>query len=642
MSLSAKIALILAAVLGGFAVIGGLVQDRIFFDRFVEVEEREARKDLARIGKALDEELQDLDRTARGLAESDLTLRFLDGGAAALEASEFTPRRLRLQEIDLLFLVAPGDASTARVVFSHLRDRDTDADVQMREFPTEAWSRSHPLLLAAEGGASIGLQQMGVQLTGRGPILLATHELRGSAGAGPALGTLVVGRFVSAALDDALTALTEVDFDFWQVDGRSALPPEVSEVLPDVTSSASAVLRESGAELHVYGTFDDIRRRPELLLRVKVPRDITGTGAVALRFGQTSTLIAGGLTLLVLMALLKRIVLGPLTTLTRHALRIGTEEDFRAKLELRRGDEIGTLAGEFDQMMEKLEHARAALVDTARMAGMSEIATGILHNVGNVLNSVNISAAMVAQKVDTLSVTDLQKLVDVLDEHAGDLVAFVRDDPKGRHLHPFLSALTAQLGDERERLASEIGSLTDGIDHICELIKSQQEFAVQADLVEPLDLAARVDEALAITEKAAGLDPSVEIVREYQDMPEVLADKHRLLEILVNLLQNARQALRSCDATPKRLTLRVGRTERSAFIEVADTGLGISAEDLSKVFHLGFTTKPSGHGYGLHTAANAATEMGGKLTARSDGPGKGATFTLEMPLRASTPAPLTR
>ena len=73
-------------------------------------------------------------------------------------------------------------------------------------------------------------------------------------------------------------------------------------------------------------------------------------------------------------------------------------------------------------------------------------------------------------------------------------------------------------------------------------------------------------------------------------------------------------------------------------IEVEDNGCGIRDEDLQRIFHHGFTTKKNGHGFGLHVSANAATEMGAKLHVHSDGPGRGASFFLDIPLEAE-PAP---
>ncbi len=118
-------------------------------------------------------------------------------------------------------------------------------------------------------------------------------------------------------------------------------------------------------------------------------------------------------------------------------------------------------------------------------------------------------------------------------------------------------------------------------------------------------------------------------------MPPILVDRHKLLQILVNLLSNARHALMESGREDKVLTLRIepGARQDRLRIAVSDNGVGIPAENLHRLFSQGFTTKKSGHGFGLHISALAAAEMGGTLTCESAGSGHGATFSLELPVR---------
>ena len=107
-----------------------------------------------------------------------------------------------------------------------------------------------------------------------------------------------------------------------------------------------------------------------------------------------------------------------------------------------------------------------------------------------------------------------------------------------------------------------------------------------------------------------------------------------MLQILVNLIRNAKYALDDRGHSDKRMTLRIGLNGNNTVkIAVIDNGIGIPAEHLTRIFEHGFTTRKEGHGFGLHNGALAAKDLGGSLTAHSDGPGKGAMFTLELPLR---------
>jgi signal transduction histidine kinase len=390
--------------------------------------------------------------------------------------------------------------------------------------------------------------------------------------------------------------------------------------------------------MRAYQTLSDIRQAPALLLRVEIPREITATGATAVRYGLFSTVAAGLLMILVLLMMLQRTVVAPIVRLTEHAVEIGRREDFTRKLELARGDEIGVLSREFDGMMEKLELSRAAVVKAARAAGMSEIATGVLHNVGNVLNSVNVSATLVADRARNSGATDLKRAMDLVRAGAVDLATFLAEDPRGVHLGPLLGSLADQIDSEQRTILGEVRALTSGIEHIKELILSQQDYAGRSGVLESVSLAEQIESAIAMTGRnVAGAE--IEIVREYEDLPPLYADRHRLMEILVNLFQNARQSLQSPDVAVRRLSVRLRSSGADRVeIEVADTGVGIPEANLARIFTHGFTTKKTGHGFGLHASANAVNEMGGRLSARSPGAGRGATFTLDLPVRGAETA----
>jgi signal transduction histidine kinase len=355
-----------------------------------------------------------------------------------------------------------------------------------------------------------------------------------------------------------------------------------------------------------------------------------------MRYAVLSTIAACLIGLLALLGLLQKIILTPLSQLTTHAVRIGQADDLSSRLGLERGDEIGVLASEWDAMLEKLEHSRRALAQSARAAGMSEIASGILHNVGNVLNSVNISASMVEQGVRELGQDDLDELARLLEENRDDLAQFVAEDPRGQYLQPYVSALAEQVRGQHGKILEELTSLSGGIEHIRELIRSQQEYAVRSDLVEAASLAEQFEQALSLTEKSLGVDRGLEIERRFEDDTTAVIDRHRVVEILVNLIQNARQSMGAAGVAPRRLTLGIEHPQEGRVrLLVQDNGVGIPAENLVRVFSVGFTTKKDGHGFGLHSSANTATALGGALSVESDGPGQGATFILEIPCRES-------
>lgn len=310
-----------------------------------------------------------------------------------------------------------------------------------------------------------------------------------------------------------------------------------------------------------------------------------------------------------------------------------------SKLPLR--DEDGNIIGTFGiskdvtkikEMEAALERAHKEVVEASRVAGMAEVATGVLHNVGNVLSSLNVSASVIATTLRQSKAESLVKLAALLREHQGNLGTFLSQDPKGKRVPEFLSSLARHAREERDQLIQEINALQKSVDHIRDIVSMQQSYATLAGVVEPLDPTALMEDALRMNEGALARH-EVRVVRDFRFVPTVIGEKAKVLQILVNLIRNGKHACDEGGEADKVITLRV-RADREDRVQlvVEDNGAGIPNENLERIFQHGFTTRSNGHGFGLHSAANAAREMKGTLTARSDGPGRGAAFTLELPI----------
>lgn len=279
----------------------------------------------------------------------------------------------------------------------------------------------------------------------------------------------------------------------------------------------------------------------------------------------------------------------------------------------------------------QLRTAQAELLDAARRAGMAEIATNVLHNVGNVLNSVTVSAGLLDGQVRTSRLAGLDKAVALLEAHRGELGHFLSDDPKGRLLPDYLARLAEAGTEERRLLSAELGRLCASVEHIKEIVATQQAYAGPASVVEPVLVDELVADAVRMSASSVA-GQEVEVVREFNPLPPALLDKHQVLQILLNLINNAKQALQAKPESPRRIVLRLARTHSDTVrIEVSDNGEGIAPDDLVRIFAHGYTTRAHGHGFGLHSCALASRSMGGSLRAHSDGRGMGATFTLELP-----------
>ncbi|PZW63117.1 histidine kinase/DNA gyrase B/HSP90-like ATPase [Pseudomonas sp. URMO17WK12:I6] len=306
-------------------------------------------------------------------------------------------------------------------------------------------------------------------------------------------------------------------------------------------------------------------------------------------------------------------------------------------------NQLQTANERLEQRVEERTHelleAERELIDAARMAGMAEIATNVLHNVGNVLNSVNVSAELITRKLSTSKTLGLGKAVKMINEHAEDLGQFITHDEKGKLLPLYFNQLVDSIATEQSSIVDELAQLTKSIDHIKDIVATQQAYAGAARLVEPLNVVDLFEDALRMNSGALSRH-HVTVIKDYQATPTIIGDKHRLLLILINLISNAKYAMSRVSDHQRRMTLGVRIIDNATLrFSVEDQGEGIAAENMARIFNHGFTTRKEGHGFGLHSCALAAVEMNGHLRVHSDGPGQGAIFTLEIPLEMAQVMP---
>lgn len=285
---------------------------------------------------------------------------------------------------------------------------------------------------------------------------------------------------------------------------------------------------------------------------------------------------------------------------------------------------------------EKLREARQELIQISRQAGMAEVATNVLHNVGNVLNSVNTSASLLTEIISNSKARGISRLAQMFEQNRGTLPEFLARENRAEQVTNYVSALSEHIASERLQVLKELTELNRNIEHIKGIVVMQQSYGRAFGVPESQAVPQLIEDALRIQGDALARH-HVRIVRQYEPAPEIQVDKHQALRILVNLIANATHAMSEANAENRLLTLRVEPQGTNRIrIAVTDNGVGIAPENLTRIFGHGFTTRKDGHGFGLHSGALSAKEMGGSLSGHSDGPGHGATFTLELPVHAPT------
>ena len=284
-----------------------------------------------------------------------------------------------------------------------------------------------------------------------------------------------------------------------------------------------------------------------------------------------------------------------------------------------------------EQALSDLASAQNSLVELSRAAGMAEVATGVLHNVGNVLNSVNVSCTLLTEEIRGSRAGNVAKIAEMLENAPGGLIAFLTRDERGRQIPAYLSSLGDALVKEHRVMHNETKLLSDRIEHIKEIVTMQQNYGRVSGVSEHVSPSLLMEDALLLN--SGGLTRhDIGVVKEYDTVEPIRTEKHKVLQILVNLINNAKYACSESSQDDKAIALKIyNGKQNQVCLEVSDNGIGIPPDNLSRIFQHGFTTRKTGHGFGLHSGALVAKEMGGSLQALSDGVGCGSTFTLSIP-----------
>jgi len=621
MSLRLKLTLAIATLVALYAVCDGLVREHVILPSFGALEQREARRDLARVVHTLHGELEHLDQLAHDWSQWDDTYHYLLDGNGEFEAENLTQEGLENTSLHLIYLVAAD--GTVRTSYARADEQGRPL-LELAEFPSGRLPAGHMLLELTDGAQN----RRGFLSTPLGLAFYCARAVLPTDGEGQPSGALLMLRLLDRARVAELVEQTQVQFTLDQLALAPAGDRTLEQRAAQVAAAGDGGLFEVQGELATCsGVLRGADSAPLALVRTELPRTIWSEGRATLGYATVSMLVAALFVLFGTLLLLQRVVVTPLRVLSQHAVRIGEGGQLGQRLAFRRRDELGILADELDAMVERLSESRGRLVRTAHQAGMSEVASEVLHDVGNVLNSAKVSAEQIASRLNSLPLDDVGRVAQLLDQEPPQLARFLSEDPRGRQVPGYLRALGSALASEQKTLSAECRSLGESLEHMRVLVDQQQAHATGIQLRETVVLAEQVELALRISRDAR--DGEIEFVRSFEALEPLALSKHRLLQILVNLLKNARQAVHAAPAGPKRIELVIvgGAAPR---IEVRDSGVGIAPADLTRIFAHGFTTKAEGHGFGLHGSANAAREMGGALRVESAGIGRGACFILEL------------
>jgi signal transduction histidine kinase len=469
--------------------------------------------------------------------------------------------------------------------------------------------------------------------TAHGPMLVVAKPILKSDRTGPTTGSLVMGRLLDQAAIQRVAAQAKLQVSVSQAetglqaaeartDGRSGLrytPIHLHEQ-PDVLQASTTLL--------------DLFGKPILSIAVDTPRAISGRGQAAVGWALASIAAAGLTVMGVLLWLLYRTVLQPVARLTEHAVRVGEKGDLRYRLALDRNDEVGVLAREFDRMTERLGETRRQLIDQSYRSGIAEMASGVLHNIGNAITPLTVRVSNLQEELGQAPLAEMGRAMAELDDPT--VPAERRED-----LLRFVGLAGGELAEAVKSTRSQLTAFSHQLGRIQQILADQERFSRSARVVEPIDLAELVADSAEMLGPDMRAAMTVEIDESVRGIGDVLTARAALQQVIVNLLVNAAESILQAGRDNGRLVVRaepqIGAGMPMAHVRFEDNGGGIAPEHLKRIFERGFSTKKIASGQGLHWSANTVASLQGELYAESMGIGRGAVLHLKIPFALETP-----
>ncbi|HXC10323.1 MAG TPA: CHASE4 domain-containing protein [Steroidobacteraceae bacterium] len=606
MNIRTKMISLLALLFTVLIVLEISIQKQVLMPSFAELEREDAQTSMRRIEYALDTTLENLELSAADWGNWADAYQFVQSRNPDFVAANITPVAMKQLRVNAIVIVdTHGDYVT-----SSAQTLDSGAPLDLDLTARKALPENFPW----RDDLSRGKPVRGLLRTDRGIMMIAAAPVLDGSGAGQPLGLVLMGRLLTPAQVHLIGAQAQASLTLVAV-----RPLDTDKIV------------ETDVSTQVFKSFVDIYGRPIMSLRVEVPRRITAQGHGAVTYASLYLIGAAVTVLVLLVVALNRIVLRPLARVTRHAVAVGEGTDLTARLNIPGQDEIAKLAREFDRMVERVAESRRQLVDQSFQAGFAELAKGVLHNLGNAMTPLGVRISKLGERLRDAPAADVElALAELAADRApstrrADLEEFVR---LGCH------ELAAAVQDARSDVEVVQRQATIVQTALSELMRSTRN----AHVVESVRLPDLVAQTLEIVPDSARQRLVVNTDESLRKVGAVQVARTVLRLILQNLIINAADAVRDAGREKGILNFAaeiiVDAGSDQLHLHCKDDGVGIAADNLQRVFDKGFSTKSreTNYGIGLHWCANAIGALGGRIWAASEGPGRGASMHLLLPL----------
>ena len=622
MSIRAQITSLLVGLSIFFVATTWMIQAWVMMPAFEGLEREIADRNLNRCIDAINTNLHNLSGFANDWGAWDDTSQFVQDQNDNFRQANLIPEMFTNTDSEFACFLNADQ----QVVWGRFYDLQLQQYAELPELMQAVQSKQCTLHQFSDPHDS----NSGIVNTTKGPMLLAARPITTSKHEGPVRGTVIFGRLLTVDRIASPAERTHLDLQIWPVNVAD-LPVDAATFLANNPGNGTKQIINQNSD-HLLGMtlVSDLLGNPAAIIRIQTSRTITAQGHRAGVAATLCSLAAGLLTLLVTGFVLRKQIAEPLQLMANHVSAVGTSQKLPVRPSMQRTDEIGTLASSFDEMVERLAESSLQLQDAARQAGMAEIASEVLHNIGNAVNSASSSVQLLEERLAGSKLDGLEMAASILVEQAPQAAAFFAHDPRGPKLINYLSVLSESLQSERIENLLEVERLQKTIQHVVEVLDSQHQRAVGTVNRQCVNLARLLDDVLAFNQQQlhqAGIAIEVQI----EQLPELWLDRSLLTQVLVNLIRNARLSMESIPKQQHCLSVTAELIDDRLIMQISDTGAGIAREDLVRIFRQGFTTRADGSGIGLHYCANVIQMCGGQLTAHSDGHGTGATFDIQLP-----------
>ena len=609
MNIRPKVAALTAGIFLVLGIAEILVEKQVVMPSFAELERGNARVAMRRINFAFDLVIDRIAVSTTDWGNWVDAYRFAQDHNPDFIKSDITNTALRQLKVNVLLVVDADGGVLASKSLDLTSDRPLGLDL--------AALKALPVDFPWRANLREARPARGLLLTNRGILMLAAAPVLDGNGGGPARGMMFMGRLLAASDVRSIGAQAQADLTL---------------LAPGAIQGREQLI-DGDAVTRVYRSFDDVYGRPVMTLRVDVPREVTLRGQAAVTYASVCLVGAAVVVLVLLLIVLNRLILTPLAVVTRHAVALDEGKDLTGRLDLARTDEIGVLARELDRMVARVAESRTQLVDQSFQAGFAELAKGVLHNLGNAMTPIGVRLASLRERLWAAPADDAEQAV-------AELQAGVADPQRGADLEQFLRLACRQLAGTVRSAQADVEVMTRQASAIQTALTEQLNSARNEHVIEPVRLTELVAQSLEIVPDSCRQRLAVDTDDTLRKLGVVRVARTVLRLILQNLIINAAEAVR--EAGKERGVLRVSaeitrEAERQQLhLQLKDDGVGIPAQNLERVFEKGFSTKSpeTNHGIGLHWCANAINALGGRIWAASEGPGRGTSMHLLVPLAA--------